>query len=63
MSLYVRILTLNVVLWAAAAEELLLPSSTGLLGILTGHAFLLTLLSIGVFQIKSDKDPINIAVI
>ena len=63
MSLSVRILTLNGVLWDADAEELILPSSTGLLGILPGHAALLTSLDIGVVRIKSNKDPVAIVVI
>ena len=63
MSLSVRILTLNGVLWAASVEELILPSSTGLLGILPGHASLITSLDIGVVRIISDKDPIAIVVI
>ena len=36
------------------AEELILPSSTGQLGILTDHAPLLTALDIGVMRLKSD---------
>ena len=54
MSLSVRILTLNGVLWAAAVEELILPSSTGQIGILTDHAPLLTALDIGVMRLKTD---------
>jgi F-type H+-transporting ATPase subunit epsilon len=63
MSLSVRILTLNGVLWAAAVEELILPSSTGLLGILPGHASLITSLDIGVVRMRSGKDPVVIVVI
>jgi len=63
MSLSVRILTLNGVLWAASVEELILPSSTGLLGILPGHASLITSLDIGVVRIISGKDPVAIVVI
>ena len=63
MSLSLRILTLNGVIWESNAEELLLPSSTGLLGILPGHASLLASLDIGVVRIKSNGDQIAVVVI
>ena len=63
MSLFVRILTLNGVIWESNAKELILPSSTGLLGILPGHASLLASLDIGVVRIKSNNDKIAIVVI
>jgi F-type H+-transporting ATPase subunit epsilon len=44
MSLNVRVITPDKVVWDADTEELILPSSTGQLGILTGHAPLLTAL-------------------
>jgi|TARA_B110001452_G_scaffold166588_1_gene139094 F-type H+-transporting ATPase subunit epsilon len=54
MSLNVRVITPDKVVWDAAAEELILPSSTGQLGILTDHAPLLTALDIGVMRLKSE---------
>jgi F-type H+-transporting ATPase subunit epsilon len=54
MSLNVRVITPDKIVWDAAAEELILPSSTGQLGILTGHAPLLTALDIGVMRLKGD---------
>ena len=54
MSLNVRVITPDKVVWDAMAEELILPSSTGQLGILTDHAPLLTALGIGVMRLKSD---------
>jgi len=54
MSLNVRVITPDKVVWDAEAEELILPSSTGQLGILTGHAPLLTALDIGVMRLKAD---------
>lgn len=63
MSLSVRILTLNGVIWESNAEGLILPSSTGLLGILPGHASLLASLDIGVVRITSNNDQIAIVVI
>jgi F-type H+-transporting ATPase subunit epsilon len=54
MSLNVRVITPDKVVWDAMAEELVLPSSTGQIGILTDHAPLLTALDIGVMKLKSE---------
>jgi len=54
MSLNVRVITPDKVVWDANAEEIILPSSTGQLGILTDHAPLLTALDIGVMRLKVD---------
>jgi F-type H+-transporting ATPase subunit epsilon len=54
MSLNVRVITPDKVVWDAMAEELILPSSTGQIGILTDHAPLLTALDIGVMRLKSE---------
>ena len=54
MSLNVRVITPDKVVWDAMADELILPSSTGKIGILTDHAPLLTALDIGVMRLKSD---------
>jgi F-type H+-transporting ATPase subunit epsilon len=54
MSLNVRVITPDKVVYDASAEELILPSSTGQLGILTDHAPLLTALDIGVMRLKSN---------
>ena len=54
MSLNVRVITPDKVVWDAMADELVLPSSTGQIGVLTDHAPLLTALDIGVMKLKSD---------
>jgi F-type H+-transporting ATPase subunit epsilon len=54
MSLNVRVITPDKVVWDAMAAELILPSSTGQIGILSGHAPLLTALDIGVMRLKSE---------
>lgn len=54
MSLNVRVITPDKVVWDAMADEVILPSSTGQLGILTDHAPLLTALDIGVMRLKID---------
>jgi len=46
MSLNVRVISPDRVVWDAMVEELILPSSTGQLGILVDHAPLLTALTI-----------------
>jgi F-type H+-transporting ATPase subunit epsilon len=56
MSLNVRVITPDKVVWDAMAEELILPSSTGQVGVLTDHAPLLTALDIGVMRLKSDAN-------
>merc|ERR1712100_526742 len=50
------------VVWDASAEELILPSSTGQLGILTDHAPLLTALDIGVMRLKVDGNWTSIVI-
>ena len=54
MSLNVRVITPDKIVWDADAEEIILPSSTGQLGILVDHAPLLTALDIGVMRLKSE---------
>ena len=56
MSLNVRVITPDKVVWDADSEELILPSSTGKLGILTDHAPLLTALDIGVMRLKTGTE-------
>ena len=54
MILKVRVITPDQIVWDGIAEELVLPSSTGQLGILKGHAPLLTAIDIGVMRIRTD---------
>jgi F-type H+-transporting ATPase subunit epsilon len=63
MSITVRVITPDRVVWDNVAEEVILPSSTGQLGILTGHAPLLTALNTGVMRIRPGKDWENVAVL
>ena len=60
MSLHVSIIAPDRNVWDANAEEVILPSSTGQLGILKGHAPLLTALDIGVMRVRIEKDWIPI---
>ena len=60
MSLHVNIRAPDRNVWDSNAEEVILPSSTGQLGILKGHAPLLTALDIGVMRVRVDKDWIPV---
>ena len=61
MTLTVRVISPDKTVWDAVAEELVLPSTTGQLGILTGHAPLLSALDTGVMRVRSGKDWVAIA--
>ena len=53
MSLVVRVVAPDQTVWDDEAEEVILPSTTGQLGILGGHAPLLTALDTGVLRVRS----------
>nr|YP_009675030.1 ATP synthase CF1 epsilon subunit [Rhizochromulina marina]QDH81881.1 ATP synthase CF1 epsilon subunit [Rhizochromulina marina] len=56
MSLTIRVITPDKIVWNTTAEEAILPSTTGQLGILTSHASLITALEIGVLRIRVDNN-------
>ena len=56
MSLTVRVITPDKIVWDDSVEEVVLPSTTGQLGILTGHAPLLTALDVGVMRVRPGKE-------
>ena len=56
MTLTVRVISPDKTVWDAAAEEVVLPSTTGQLGILSGHAPLLTALDTGVMRVRGSKN-------
>jgi len=63
MTLKIRVIAPDRTVWNANAEEVILPSSTGQLGILTGHIPLLTALDIGVMRVRVEKDWIPIVLL
>ena len=63
MTLRIRVIAPDRTVWNADAEEVILPSSTGQLGILTGHIPLLTALDIGVMRVRIEKDWIPIVLL
>nr|YP_009402638.1 ATP synthase CF1 epsilon subunit [Compsopogon caeruleus]ARX95996.1 ATP synthase CF1 epsilon subunit [Compsopogon caeruleus] len=56
MVLNIQVIAPDRTVWNTNAEEVILPSSTGQLGILSGHAPLLTALDIGVMRVKINKE-------
>nr|YP_009502147.1 ATP synthase CF1 epsilon subunit [Porolithon onkodes]ASB29748.1 ATP synthase CF1 epsilon subunit [Porolithon onkodes] len=63
MTLKIRVIAPDRTVWNADAEEVILPSSTGQLGILTGHIPLLTALDVGVMRVRVEKEWIPIVLL
>ncbi len=63
MTLTVRVIAPDKTVWDSAAQEVILPSTTGQLGILSGHAPLLTALETGVMRVRSEKEWVAIALV
>lgn len=61
MALSVKVITPDKTVWDDPVEEIILPSTTGQLGILTGHAPLLTALEVGVLRVRPNKEWKTIA--
>jgi F-type H+-transporting ATPase subunit epsilon len=55
MTLTVRVLSPDKTVWDAPADEVILPSTTGQLGVLSGHAPMLTALDTGVMRVRANK--------
>ena len=56
MTLTVRVISPDKTVWDAEADEVILPSTTGQLGILSGHAPMLTALDTGVMRVRASKN-------
>ncbi len=56
MALTLKVITPDKTVWDDEVEEIILPSTTGQLGILSGHAPLLSALDIGVMRVRPGKD-------
>ncbi|HBE16616.1 MAG TPA: F0F1 ATP synthase subunit epsilon [Cyanobacteria bacterium UBA11149] len=61
MTLTIRVIAPDKTVWDSQSSEVILPSTTGQIGILTGHAPLLSALDIGVMRVRSEKGWIPIA--
>lgn len=55
MSLKICVIAPDGLIWDTTADEVVLPSLTGQLGILVGHAPLITALEIGILRTKVDS--------
>ncbi|MEG4349388.1 ATP synthase F1 subunit epsilon [Microcoleus sp. LAD1_D5] len=61
MTLNVEVVAPDKIVWNSNAEEVILPSITGQLGILTGHAPMGTALDTGVMRVRPGKEWVAIA--
>ena len=61
MSISLKVLAPNQNVFEGEAEEVILPSTTGQLGILPGHISLVTAIDIGVLRLRSNSKWISIA--
>ena len=61
MALNIKVITPDKTVWDDKVEEVVLPSTTGQLGILVGHAPLLTALEVGVMRVRPEKEWKTIA--
>ncbi len=62
MTLTVRVVSPDKIVWDAKAEEVILPSTTGQLGILSGHAPLLTALDTAVMRVRPSQNQDWVAI-
>lgn len=62
MTLSVKIIAPDRTVWETEADEAVLPSSTGQVGILTGHAPLLSALDVGVMRVRTNGKWVSLAV-
>ena len=61
MSLTLRVLAPDKSVFDGMAEEVILPSTTGLVGILPGHISMVTAIDIGVLRVRSNGNWGSIA--
>nr|YP_001019149.1 ATP synthase CF1 epsilon subunit [Chlorokybus atmophyticus]ABD62171.2 CF1 epsilon subunit of ATP synthase [Chlorokybus atmophyticus]WKT05656.1 CF1 epsilon subunit of ATP synthase [Chlorokybus atmophyticus] len=54
MSFQVRIMAPNGIIWDSEAQEIILTTNTGQIGVLTNHTSLLTALDIGTMKIRTS---------
>ena len=55
MALNIRVIAPDRVVWTKEVDEMILPGATGLIGILVGHAPVITALEIGVLRVKINN--------
>ena len=62
MTLTVRVISPDKTVWDATAQEVILPSTTGQIGILTGHAPLVTALDTAVMRVRPTQNQEWVAI-
>ena len=62
MTLQVKVIAPDRVVWETTADEIILPTNTGQMGVLTNHTSLLTALEIGVMQVRVNSQWIPLVV-
>lgn len=55
MNLQICIMTPDQIFWNEQAQEIILPTNTGLMGVLSNHAPLITALDIGIMSIRQKN--------
>ncbi len=63
MSMQVCIMTPDRIFWNQQAEEIILPTNTGQMGVLKNHAPLMTALDIGVMLIRTKVEWTSVALL
>jgi F-type H+-transporting ATPase subunit epsilon len=63
MTLNLRVLAPDLSVFDGPVDEVILPSTTGQLGVLTGHVSMLTALDSGVLRLREGSDWTSIAVL
>lgn len=61
MSLQICIMTPDQIFFNESADEIILPTNTGQMGVLTNHAPLVSALDIGVMMIRNEKTWTSVA--
>lgn len=61
MSLKVCIMTPDKIFWNKEVEEIIFPTNTGQMGVLTNHAPVITALDIGVMSIRTKTEWLPVA--
>ena len=62
MVLQVKVIAPNRVVWETSADEVILPTNTGQMGVLTNHTTLLTALEIGIMQVRIETKWVPVVV-
>ena len=62
MALQVKVIAPNRGVWDTSADEVILPTNTGQMGVLTNHTTLLTALEIGIMQVRIETQWVPVVV-